>query len=119
MTNIEDLKEYGVSLPDNCNDGIVVCDIYTNWCGPCKILSPVLEKLALEGLIKVFKVDLEQNRPLGERFSIYAIPTLLFFKEGKLVEDSIMIEGQKAVERGKMVGNWGERNLREVISKLS
>jgi thioredoxin 1 len=118
MMNIEELKKYGVNLPNNYNDGVVICDIYTNWCGPCKILSPLLEKLASEGLIKLFKVDLEQNRPLGERFTIHAIPTLLFFKEGKLIEENIIIDGQRAVENGKMVGNWGERNIREVISKI-
>jgi thioredoxin 1 len=119
MTNIEELKQYGINLPKNYDDGVVVCDIYTNWCGPCKILSPVLEKLQSEGLFKLFKVDLEQNRPLGDKFNIHAIPTLLFFKKGKLVEGNIIIDGQKAVENGKMIGNWGEKNIRIAISKLS
>ncbi len=118
MTSIEELNNYGINLPDDFSDGVVICDIYTNWCGPCKILSPVLEKLASEGLIKLFKVDLEQNRPLGERFSVHAIPTLLFFKEGKLIEENVIIDGEKAVENGKMVGNWGEKRIREVISKI-
>ena len=118
MTKIEELKNYGVNLPKDYNDGVTICDIYTNWCGPCKILSPVLEKFASEGLIKLCKVDLEQNRSLGERFSVHAIPTLLFFKDGNLIEGSILLNGEKAVENGKMVGNWGEKNLREIISQL-
>ena len=118
MTKIEELKNYGVKLPKDYNDGVTICDIYTNWCGPCKILSPVLEKFASEGLIKLCKVDLEQNRSLGERFSVHAIPTLLFFKDGNLIEGSLLLNGEKAVENGKMVGNWGEKNLREIISQL-
>ncbi len=45
MMSIEDLKEYGIELPNNYDNGIVICDIYTNWCQPYKILSPTLEKL--------------------------------------------------------------------------
>ena len=49
---------------------------------------------------------------------MHAIPTLLFFKDGNLIEGSILLNGEKAVENGKMVGNWGEKNLREIISQL-
>ena len=119
MTAIEELGNYGVELPDNYNEGLVICDIYTTWCGPCKFLSPVLEKLQQEGLIKLIKVDLEQNRPLGEKFGVHAIPTLLFFKNGILAEGIIVLNGEKAIENGKMVGNWGEHNIREAISQLS
>ncbi|MHA1196046.1 MAG: thioredoxin family protein [Promethearchaeota archaeon] len=119
MTNIEELKNYGITLPEKYNQGIVVCDIYTNWCGPCKILSPILEKLEKEGLFKLIKVDLEENRPLGERFNIHAIPTLLFFENGELPKGTMEIEKQPILTDGKMVGNWGETIIRKVISKLN
>jgi thioredoxin 1 len=116
---IEELNNFDVGLPDNYNEGLVICDIYTTWCGPCKFLSPVLEKFEQEGLIKLIKVDLEQNRPLGERFNVHSIPTLLFFKNGLLLEGIVVLNGEKAIENGKMIGNWGERNLRDAISQLT
>ncbi|MFX0180923.1 MAG: thioredoxin family protein, partial [Candidatus Hodarchaeota archaeon] len=94
------------------------CDIYTVWCGPCKFLSPILEKLREEGLIKLVKVDLDQNRPLGERFGVTAIPTLLFFKDGEMVNGIIEIQGQPLVRDGIMIGAAGENVLKSIIAKI-
>ncbi|MFW9948147.1 MAG: thioredoxin family protein, partial [Candidatus Odinarchaeota archaeon] len=102
MTNIEELKNYGVGITEDMKQGILVCDIYTVWCGPCKFLSPILEKLREERLIKLVKIDLDQNRPLGEKFGVTAIPTLLFFKDGEMVNGIIEIQGQPLVRDGIM-----------------
>jgi len=88
------------------------------WCGPCKFLSPILEKLKNEGLIKLIKEDLDKNRALGERFGITAIPSLLFFKNGELLNHPIEIQGQLLVRNGMMTGASGEPILREIISKM-
>ena len=68
----------------------VVMDFYATWCGPCKVLSPRLDKLAGEfsGKIKFVKVNVDEAQKLAERFQVQAIPTLLFFKNGKL-EDRV------------------------------
>jgi thioredoxin len=68
----------------------VVVDFYAPWCGPCKVLSPSLDKLAGEfsGKIKFVKVNVDEAQKLAERFQIEGIPTLLFFKNGKL-EDRV------------------------------
>ncbi|MFX0032492.1 MAG: thioredoxin family protein [Candidatus Hodarchaeota archaeon] len=118
MTNIEDLKKFGIEITEDMKQGVLICDIYTVWCAPCKFLSPILEKLKEEGLIKLIKVDLEQNRPLGERFGVTAIPTLLFFKNGEMVDGIIDIRGQPLVKDGIMVGAPGEPDIREIISKV-
>ncbi|MFX1269172.1 MAG: thioredoxin family protein, partial [Promethearchaeota archaeon] len=81
-------------------------------------LSPILEKLKEEGLIKLLTVDLEQNRPLGERFGVTAIPTLLFFKDGKMVDGTIEIPGQASVIDGIMIGAAGENVLKSIIAKI-
>jgi thioredoxin 1 len=81
MTNIEELKNFGINITEDMKEGKVIFDIYTTWCGPCRFLSPILEKLKEEGLIKLLKEDLDQNRPLGEKFGVTAIPTLLFFND--------------------------------------
>ncbi|MFX1494794.1 MAG: thioredoxin family protein [Promethearchaeota archaeon] len=118
MTNIEELKNYGLDITEDMKQGILVCDIYTVWCGPCKFVSPILEKLREEGLIKLVKVDLDQNRPLGQRFGITAIPTLLFFKDGEMVNGIIEIQGQPLVRDGIMIGAAGENVLKSIIAKI-
>ena len=118
MINIEELKDYGLEITDKMKKGKVIIDVYTTWCGPCKWLSPILEKLEKEGLFNLLKVDLDQNRPLGSRFGITAIPTLLFFNEGRLLENTIEVQGQPFVRNGLMVGAAGEPVLKEIVSKM-
>ena len=118
MTNIDELKEFGLEITDDLHEGKVILDIYTEWCGPCKFVSPILEKLKNEGLIKLIKEDLDKNRLLGERFGITAIPSFLFFKNGELINHPIEIQGQLLVKNGMMVGASGEPILREIIAKM-
>ncbi|MFX1364335.1 MAG: thioredoxin family protein [Promethearchaeota archaeon] len=118
MTKIEELKEFGIEITEDMKQGKVIIDVYTTWCGPCRFLSPILEKLHKEGLISLIKEDLDQNRPLGERFGISAIPTLLLFNNGELLNHPIEVEGQILVRNGIMVGAAGEQVLREIISKM-
>jgi thioredoxin 1 len=118
MTNIEELKEFGLEITDDMKEGKVILDVYTEWCGPCKFVSPILEKLKNEGLIKLLKEDLDKNRPLGERFNVTAIPTLIFFKNGELLNHPIEIQDQLLVRNGLMVGAAGEAVLREIIAKM-
>lgn len=113
--NIEELKSVGIDGPRN---GKLLIDVYTIWCGPCKFVAPILHKLRDEGLIQLIQVDLDQNRPLGEMFGITAIPTLLFFKDGELLNGIIEIQGQPLVNNGIMVGAAGEAVLREIINKM-
>lgn len=116
--NIEELKSVGLDITDEHKQGKLVIDIYTVWCGPCKFVSPILQKLRDQSLIKLIQVDLDQNRPLGEIFGITAIPTLLFFKDGELVNHTIEVQGQPLVRGGLMIGAAGEPILREIIGKM-
>ncbi len=88
------------------------------WCGPCKFVSPILHKLKEEGLIHLIAVDLDQNRPLGERFGVTAIPTILFFKNGETLNHPIEVQGQQLVRNGMMLGAVGEQIFREIIQKI-
>ena len=116
--NIEKLEEVDLDISDELKEGKVIIDVYTDWCGPCKFIAPILEKLEEEGLIKVIRVDLDENRPLGQMFGITAIPTLLFFKNGKLLEKNISVQGQEAVKSGIMVGAAGEDMLRNIVEQM-
>jgi len=64
----------------------VLVDFWAEWCGPCKMIAPILEEIAREkaGAVKVAKVNVDHNQSLSARYNIRAIPTLLFFKNGQL-----------------------------------
>jgi thioredoxin 1 len=64
----------------------VLVDFWADWCGPCKLIAPLLDEIAREkgDAVKVAKVDVDQNQSLSARYNIRAIPTLLFFKDGQL-----------------------------------
>ena len=69
----------------------VVVDFYADWCGPCKIIAPVIHRLSEEyqGKVKFVKVDTDANQELAVQFGIMSIPTVMFFSKGK-VEDIVI-----------------------------
>src|SRR5215469_16750309 len=69
----------------------VVVDFWAQWCGPCKMLAPVLDEIAVEqaGRAKVAKVNLDENPGLAERYHVQAIPTLLYFSGGEVKEMTV------------------------------
>ena len=75
----------------------VVLDFWADWCPPCKMLSPILDEIANEknGAVKIGKIDVEENHELSARFKIKALPTLIFFKNGEVVEQLVGAPGKK------------------------
>ncbi|MBE5749645.1 MAG: thioredoxin [Clostridiales bacterium] len=67
----------------------VLVDFWATWCGPCKMIAPVLEKIAEEDKIKVGKVNVDEQMELAVAYGIEVIPTLLFFKNGQIVKKSV------------------------------
>ena len=68
----------------------VLVDFFANWCGPCKMLSPIVDEVADEvNNVKVCKVNIDESRDLASKYEIMSIPTLLVFKNGKVVNTSL------------------------------
>ncbi len=70
-------------------DTPVLVDFYADWCGPCQMMAPVLKEVAQEmgDKVKVVKIDVDKNQPIAQRFGVRSIPTLILFKNGKILEN--------------------------------
>ena len=75
---------------------VVVVDFYADWCGPCQMLAPVLEQLEKETSIKIVKINVDETPDIARAFRIMSIPTLMLFKDGKLLKKEL---GYMPIER--------------------
>lgn len=89
------------------SDRLTVVDFWATWCGPCRLISPILEQIADEraGELKVAKVDVDENQQVTARYNIRSMPTLLFFKDGQVV--------------GQIVGAVPRARIEQAIEQLS
>jgi len=102
------VKLTDANFKEGISEGLVFVDFWAEWCGPCRMLSPVLEELSeeLEGKVTIAKLNIEENRDTASEFGIMSIPTMILFQDGKPVE--------------KVMGFQPKENLKQYLeSKLA
>ncbi|EGQ2761209.1 thioredoxin [Staphylococcus pseudintermedius] len=93
------------NFDEQIQSGVKLVDFWATWCGPCKMIAPVLEDLAVdyEGKADILKLDVDQNQATAAKFEVMSIPTLILFKDGQPVD--------------KVVGFQPKENLAQVLDK--
>jgi thioredoxin 1 len=83
------------------NDGLSMVDFWASWCGPCRLIAPFVEQLAAEyaGKVKVAKLDVDANQRTAAQFGVRSIPTVLFFKNGQVVDQVVGAVPKPALDR--------------------
>lgn len=79
--------------------GVTLVDFYADWCGPCRMMEPILEELAteMEGKAKIAKVDIEKSQKVTSNFNVTSIPTLILFKDGNELQRIVGVKDKDAL----------------------
>lgn len=90
-TFIQDQAEFDALCAE---EAVLVVDCTATWCGPCKLISPLIDQLAEEygDRAKVMKLDIDTNKPIAKQFGLKSIPAVLFFKQSELVETIVGVK---------------------------
>ncbi|MFG6148334.1 MULTISPECIES: thioredoxin [unclassified Halobacillus] len=93
------VKATDQNFTEETSEGLVLADFWAPWCGPCKMIAPVLEELdeEMSDQVKIVKLDVDENQETASKFGVMSIPTLLLFKDGKVVDQVIGFQPKEAL----------------------
>ena len=104
VTEIKTANEF----EEATKQGVVLVDFWATWCGPCKMLAPVIEQLSAEfvGQLNFYKFDVDGDREIPEKFEIMSVPTLMLFKDGQLLSKKIGLASKNILK------DWIENTIK-------
>lgn len=79
------------------NNDLVLVDFYATWCGPCRMLAPILDEVLNEVNITLIKVDVDKNEEISKKYGIMSIPTMILFKNGNIIEKRVGITSKEEI----------------------
>jgi len=84
------------NFEDTVKEGVTMVDFWAPWCGPCRMIAPVVEELAedFEGKATIAKVNTDEEQDIAVKYGIRSIPTILFFKDGEVVDQMVGAAGK-------------------------
>ncbi|MGN1402534.1 MAG: thioredoxin [Bacillus sp. (in: firmicutes)] len=93
------VKSTDQSFSTDTSQGLVLADFWAPWCGPCKMIAPVLEELDSEmgDTVKIVKLDVDENQETAGKFGVMSIPTLILFKDGEVVDKVVGFQPKEAL----------------------
>jgi thioredoxin 1 len=97
LKKIETVEEFDLVI----KTGLVLVDFYADWCGPCKIMGPILDKVSdkYDGKIGFYKLNVDQYQGLAIEFNVMSIPTTMIFKDGNVVESFVGVKSDALISK--------------------